>query len=434
MRSLARLVASLALSMCWACSGTTNGPGRSDGSAGPCSPACGSGFHCLGGQCVREDAGPSPEDAGGKDSSVVDSGSPAPDGGQPSAPDGGKPGLADGGCAGTKSAGKKQPLDMYIMLDQSTSMNQSVTGGTSKWAAVTDALQAFLTQSNMDGISVGLQYFGLPSSGICNSVGQSCSDSSECGSCARCDRFGTCEDRNACDATTYAAADVEIAPVAQSGPAIQSSIQKHGPSTATPTSAALQGAIDHSRAWAKSHVQDVVVAVLATDGEPSQCDEDLSYIAAIAAQGVSGDPKILTFVIGVGDFLTDLNGIAAAGGTQSALMVDTASGNTAAQFLDALNRIRGQAIGCAYLIPDPPAGEILDYDEVNVQLSLGGASPIDFFRASDAADCGAKDNAWYYDNASAPHQIDLCPETCRRLEASASAAVEIVLGCQTRPN
>ena len=49
-----------------------------------------------------------------------------------------------------------------------------------------------------------------------------------------------------------------------------------------------------------------------------------------------------TFVIGVGPSLSALNGIAAAGGTTSAFLVDT-SANVNQQFLDAMNAIRNSA-------------------------------------------------------------------------------------------
>src|SRR5205823_711503 len=136
--------------------------------------------------------------------------------------------------------------------------------------------------------------------------------------------------------------------------------------TSTPTSAALQGAIDHATAWATAHTQDVVIALLATDGDPTECDTNLTNINAIAAKGANGTPKILTFVIGVGSSLGALNGVAQAGGTQSAFIVDTTQ-NVNQQFLDALNKIRGTALGCSYKIPIPSNGGTPDYGSVNVQ-------------------------------------------------------------------
>ena len=85
----------------------------------------------------------------------------------------------------------------------------------------------------------------------------------------------------------------------------------------------------------------IAVLVLATDGDPTECDTSISGIDAIAASGVSMSPKISTFVIGVGSSLSNLNSIAMAGGTQQAFLVDT-GGNVNQQFLAAMNAIRGR--------------------------------------------------------------------------------------------
>ena len=76
---------------------------------------------------------------------------------------------------------------------------------------------------------------------------------------------------------------------------------------------------------------------------------------AIAGAGYGHVPKILTFVIGVGSSLGALNGIAMAGGTNQAFIVDT-NANVNQQFLDAMNKIRGAALSCEYIIPTPDAG------------------------------------------------------------------------------
>ena len=43
-------------------------------------------------------------------------------------------------------------------------------------------------------------------------------------------------------------------------------------STATPTSAALDGAIIHAKDWQTAHPAELTVVVFATDGDPSECD------------------------------------------------------------------------------------------------------------------------------------------------------------------
>ncbi len=205
----------------------------------------------------------------------------------------------DGACAATSSKGQQAPLDIYMMLDQSQSMSEMVAGGMTKWAAVTAALNSFV-MTPQQGVSVGLQYFGLPpgsstSGGSCTN-GAMCKTSADCGggTCIPVANLCLCGGLGAdsCNGPDYAKPDVEIAPLPGVGSAISTSIGKHMPSTATPTSAALQGATQHASDWAKAHPGDVVIALLATDGDPSECDTNIADIQMIASTAASATPKI----------------------------------------------------------------------------------------------------------------------------------------------
>jgi len=344
-------------------------------------------------------------------------------------------------CASDTTKAQTLPLDIYLMLDQSGSMDESVSGGGDKWDAVSAAIQGFVSQSGLAGISVGLQYFGVPPANFsCPSRCDTPDETDACemgfgycsgsGSCRYCDDSDPSE-IDSCSAADYATPEVEIAPLPGVASNIISSISSHGPLTGTPTSAALQGAIDHAKSWAQSHPGHVVIDVLATDGEPEECDTDLSDINAIAAAGVSGSPKVLTFVIGVGTSVSNLNGIAQAGGTGDAFIVDT-NGNVNQQFLAALNNIRGAALGCQYTIPLPTNGGTPDFTKVNVQYTPGsGGAAQEFPKVSGASACPASGSAWYYDNDSAPTQIILCPSTCNTVSADSTGEVDILTGCTT---
>ncbi len=349
--------------------------------------------------------------------------------------------LGDAACASSTSRGQQAPLDMYVMLDQSSSMSDQVAGNTSKWAAVTSALDSFVTGTNTAGISIGIQYFGQPPGGGAPACQVSCPNgTADCGATGGPCVLGFCvacvaslagsAGGDSCAAADYAKPDVEIGALPGASAAITASISKHGPTTSTPTSAALQGAVDHAQAWAKTHASDIVIAVLATDGDPTECDTTLSDINAIAAAGVSGTPKVLTFVIGVGASTTALNGIAAAGGTTSAFLVDTTQ-NVNQQFLDALNKIRGTALGCNYTIPLPTSGTP-NFGEVNVEYTPGSGGPAILIpQVNGASSCPATGDAWYYDNPNAPTQIVLCPGTCKTLEADKNGDLQVLLGCAT---
>jgi hypothetical protein len=308
-------------------------------------------------------------------------------------------------CATDVVTAQKSALDLYVMLDQSASMDDSVSGGGSKWTAVTGALHTFMGQPGLDGVSVGLGYFGVPDS----SGG-----------------FG-----DSCTASDYAQAAVEISPLPQVAASINSSLSAHSPSTSTPTSAALQGAIQHATSWAQAHTGDATAVILATDGDPTECDTSLSGIQAIAAAGYAATPKIPTFVIGVGSSLSNLNGIAMSGGSQMAYLVDTNS-NVNQQFLMAMNQIRHAALGCSYSVPTSSNGQPVDYGQVNIVYQPGnGGPPVTLPYVMSKANCPATGNGWYYDNPTTPTQILLCDSSCSSIEVDETGQVDITLGCST---
>lgn len=339
-----------------------------------------------------------------------------------------------GGCAGTSIMAQKAQLDLFIMLDQSGSMGDTTSSGATKWKAVTDALKSFVQLPEANGLGVGIQYFGLPGSMSCPMF---CSSSADCGVCGPCMLVGpgqgicTNYSEDSCNPGDYSMPEVEIAPLPGVSSAIISSINGHSPSTGTPTHPALQGAIVHGKQWANAHPGHVTVVVLATDGIPSGCDADIDHIASVADVGFTVNPSIRTFVIGVGDALTDLNAIAAAGGTNQAFIVDTTQ-DTTAQFLQALQTIQGIVLPCSYGIPVPATGEP-DFNSVNVNYTPGGGSKKVIPYVKDASQCPTSGDAWYYDDAANPTQILLCPSTCNAVSGDTSGKVDIVLGCATIP-
>ncbi len=124
-------------------------------------------------------------------------------------------------------------------------------------------------------------------------------------------------------------------------------------------------------------------------------------------------------MIGVGSELVALNQVAAAGGTNNALIVS--AGNAANEFLDALNEIRG-AVGCVYKIPVPTGGGEPDLTKLNVVFKPNGGTPETFPNVASAADCMGK-KAWYYDDNANPTQIILCPAACDLVSNQAGPVV-----------
>ncbi|HEY3806920.1 MAG TPA: vWA domain-containing protein [Kofleriaceae bacterium] len=343
-------------------------------------------------------------------------------------------------CASDTITAQQIPLDIYIELDQSSSMSDD-----NKWSSVTSAIGQFVGQSGLDGVSIGLGYFAVQAPPpTCSTL--TCTTNTDCGSaaCGPCFTLGSGAGEclgayeallggaDSCSAADYETPAVEFAPLPGVAGAITSSMTQHSPTTGTPTVQALTGALAHATSWANQHAGDAVVVVLATDGEPddSCTPEDVPGVEAVATMGYAASPSIPTFVIGVGDDLSDLDGIAAAGGTGSAFLVDT-NANVLQQFLDAMNAIRHSVLGCTYQIPVPSSG-MPDYQEVNVVYTPGGGGmPETIPNVADAAHCPASGNAWYYNNAANPTQIILCSATCGVVTADTAGSVGIQLGCST---
>jgi hypothetical protein len=414
----------------------------------------------------------------------------------------------DNECAGTLVEAQRIPLDMYVMLDVSGSMLlfTNATGMITKWQAVSSALTDFVSDPTSDGIGVGLQVFPIPNKAAPTSctTDKQCGDFGPCfnraclpfdvggfhgcltddnceyidqhcvvyGLCAR-DETLVCEpavQANCgaglgactvppsfcltaadCSTATYAAPAVAIAPLPGSRDGLVKVIQASTPQDGaqTPTGPALTGAIQQAKAWAMDHPDHQVVAVLATDGEPSLktkgdlcatvTNADIQAVVDEAAAGLSMPPNISTFVIGVvspedaaSGAPAVLNAIAKAGGTTQAFIVAT-MGDVQQQFRDALNKIRASGLSCDLAVPQAEAGKTLDYGEVNVSFD-NGMGATDLLSWPDVTGCGAE-GGWYYDVAPAdgtPKRIVACPTTCADFEKTDMGSVQIKLGCKTR--
>lgn len=401
-------------------------------------------------------------------------------------------------CAEEVVTGKLAPLDLFVMLDTSGSMLETTGAGVEKWVAVKQALSEFLNDEGSAGIGVGIQYFpqqvaGAPETcrinadcgaagpcflNACAASGAPCSTNDECrlasGSVDTCVPLGICTDdpsvlcregvardcvdasgvrlgecrrvtssycynMTECAASAYAAAAVPISALPEGASQLIASIEAQEPTGRTPTGPAIRGALEHSRAWASSHPGHSVVVLLATDGLPTECTPlEINNIARLTASGYATTPSVRTFVVGVFaptevDAQSNLDAIAQAGGTESAFVVDT-SADVTAQFLAALNEIRGARLGCEFQIPEPTGNDPLDYNLVNVQLASGDVTTPLYFVGGSAAGCDAS-GGWYYDAdpaVAAPSRIIMCPSSCQVIEASAEASVQIQLGCRIR--
>lgn len=315
------------------------------------------------------------------------------------------PGTSDAGsCVGVSFEAEALPVDMYILMDRSSSMAEVPAGGTlTRWEQVRGAVQQFVSDPAAAGMGVGIQFFGQSS---------------------------LRDDAIDCDVSRYANPEVGIGLLPGVGSALVGAIDAHFPRGLTPTMPALQGGVQYATEWARQHPGRVTVVVLVTDGFPTQCQDPVSIndIADVAAGAAKADPSVRTYVIGLEGTL-NLDLVARLGGTTQAYVIG--QGDIAGPFIQALLNITQSPLSCRFEIPTPAdPTQVVDYDKVQVVYTPAAGEAEEIPRLDSAADCGAAANGgWYYDDASAPKNIEVCGCNCTRFGAG---RVEVRLGCTPR--
>jgi hypothetical protein len=93
--------------------------------------------------------------------------------------------------------------------------------------------------------------------------------------------------------------------------------------------------------------------------------------------------------------------------------------------------IASAPLPCDYPIPEPPDGETLDPEKVNLEFTAPGAMQAQVFPHAAGEDQCGENLAWFYDDPDAPTQIQMCPAACTQI--GAGGTVQIQLGCETVP-
>jgi hypothetical protein len=182
-----------------------------------------------------------------------------------------------------------------------------------------------------------------------------------------------------------------------------------------------------------------MVGVLATDGDPQGCEQNIGDLADII-EGHLQDTGIRTFIIGMtGASLNNLERLASVGGApehgpehcggqMDCHFWSVGDGDPEA-FVDALSQIEAAAVvPCSYSIPDAPGGELLDHALVNVLFTANSGTEFVIGRVDDCEGTGG----WVYDDPVNPQVLTLCGTTCEAVTAEGiGASLEIAYGCQS---
>ena len=303
-------------------------------------------------------------------------------------------------CKAQSETAKNVPLHLVVVLDCSGSMSasyQDTSGSAStRFDAVRNALVTYSKSAQVTPVYMSVVPFGL-------------------------DQGASNDD---CSASYYTPAVKDT--LLPNGTVVTRGLAGLGPEGLTPTAGGVLGGEAYAKQLKNAKPGENVVLVLATDGEPTGCGDMSGANSAVSKAKSNGFP---TYVIGVGDSLTNLNQLATSGGTAPALIID---GNSATVVTQKLNRkledIRSQ-FACDLQVPAKfPDGSDADKSKINVQITDGSGAKKDLVYSQDCT----KADAFRYDNAANPTKVELCDSTCTAVRADRNAVIDLLLGCPSK--
>jgi hypothetical protein len=89
-------------------------------------------------------------------------------------------------------------------------------------------------------------------------------------------------------------------------------------------------------------------------------------------------------------------------------------------------------VDCAWKIPPPPDGKLLETGKVNVVFTPTSGVAQTIYSLGSSAECTATDGGWYYDNAANPTTVLACPSSCTKMQADLNAKVDVLFGCESQ--
>ena len=339
------------------------------------------------------------------------------------------------------------PLDIYFMIDVSTSMSDPMGYGDagdcdavppftsptvpSRWCRAINGIAGYVSSPEAKGNRVAIQYFKPFVSGY------------------------------KCDGTVYRTPMVPF--VALPGGALTGDYSGQAvaivggygglnwakPHSNTPTAAALRGLTQ----FTASHKEGgrTTIGIMVTDGiptrgpalfEPDACapnaDTDLRKLAGdnFVASGSH------TFFVGItGSDFKAMETWASYTGAMMHPNVSGSCGNGAATcshynigtgdpkvFKDALLSIQKSVMSCTFGIPDVPTG-IPNIDFVDVIYNKNSEPPdIELPKVSSKPACTGP--GWYFDDPDKPTTINLCPDSCDAVGADPHPSVNVRIPCE----
>lgn len=178
-------------------------------------------------------------------------------------------------CATGTASASLSGVNIMVMFDRSTSMNDPAgQGGETRWALTSAALTAFFQSTEAAGLKLALRFFphDVPAPG-CNQDG---CDAAACGT----------------PLVGLGTLTADLAPADPHEAALVSATMMSAPvmqSQGTPIYAALDGALQWASTQRQMTPNENSVVVLVTDGQANGCETDLDAIAGLAAGALASN-------------------------------------------------------------------------------------------------------------------------------------------------
>lgn len=137
---------------------------------------------------------------------------------------------------------------------------------------------------------------------------------------------------------------------------------------------------------------------------------------------VNSGIKVIVIGFGTGSGSTQLNSIAANGGTGYKKYINA---DDQTQLQNALESIASEVVGCVYDIEQPPEGKV-DPEEVNFYFTKDGAQDEVIYKVDDCS----SGQGWHWTDDTQT-KVEFCAQTCERLKAGDVNGVKATFGCPT---
>lgn len=335
-------------------------------------------------------------------------------------------------CASWVTEVEVQPAMLEMVVDISSSMNEKAPGGSgqTRWEVASAALLEAVVGVNGSGLPANVSVGMLLYPGLETDIGTSPQDA---GMCVNVDAMVAPDELGPANSPQRG----ELRDAIRNARLLQS----------TPTHDAYRYALEEGLVPAQFGGPKFMLLI--TDGAPTVEGGCMTATGELQS-GVNPQPiveevrnaaenhDVRTFLIGVPgsepnrqwmSTAAQIGGTAPAGcsadggksGSNYCHMDMTTAPDFARALRDGLNTVLGVVSPCSFSFAEPPNGQQIDSQKINVLLSEGGNNTL--VVRDDTGDCS---QGW---QMTADKKILLCPDTCADVQANPGIAIDVTFGC-----